>query len=253
MLQMAFEREVIVNIRYRVDAYDDECLFDDVGSGPDADASVTRSNVRLGSLDKIIHLGSYAKKLSIDICLQDFQSLLAAFLRLNHVPEAEASAISSFEVRISYAFIGRVPTAVQVVPCHTLLVTYNCQEMATKKTDVLHVTTSWRNSGARYDCAILRGSGRSGLNFCQVCAIFMISIAHEWYRLAVVRIYEQKRRNKITGHIELVAPKDRRFELCFVESVVRIAHILPPTRHTACSIVQDLYDSDMYLRLHHIQ
>ena len=242
-----------MNIRYRVDAYDDECSFDDVGPGPNTDASVTRSNVRLGSLDKIIHLSSYAKKLSIDIHLQDLQSLLATFLRLNRVPEAEGSAISSFEVRISYAFIGRSPTAVQVVPCHTLLVTYDCQETATKKTDILHVTTSWRNSGARYDCAILRGSGRSGLNFCQVCAIFMISIEHEWYRLAVVRIYKRKRRNKITGHIELVAPKDGCFELCFVESVIRVAHILPPTDHTAHSVVQDLYDGDMYLRLYCIQ
>ena len=68
----------------------------------------------------------------------------------------------------------------------------NCQETATKKTDVLHVTTSWRNLGARYDCTILQGFRQSGLNFCQVCAIFMISIVHEWYHLAVMRIYEQK-------------------------------------------------------------
>ena len=81
----------------------------------------------------------------------------------------------------------------------------------------------------------------------------MISVACEWHRLAVVRIYEQKRRNKVTGHIELVAAKDGCFNLCFIESVVRIAHILPPTSHTARSVVQDLYDSDMYLRLHHIQ
>ena len=122
-----------------------------------------------------------------------------------------------------------------------------------KKTDLLHVTTSWRKSGARYDSAILQGSGPSGLVFCQVCALFMISVAHEWYRLAVVRIYEQKRRNKTTGHIELVALKDGSFDLCFVESIVLIAYILPPTGYTARSVVQDLYDGDMYLRLHHIQ
>jgi len=81
----------------------------------------------------------------------------------------------------------------------------------------------------------------------------MISVAHEWYRLAVVRIYERKQRNKTTGHIELVAPKDGSFDLCFVESFVRIAHILPLTGRTTRSIVQDLYDGDMYLRLHHIR
>jgi len=81
----------------------------------------------------------------------------------------------------------------------------------------------------------------------------MISVAHEWYRLAVVRIYEQKRWNKTTGHIELVAPKNGSFDLCFVESFIRIAHILPPTGYTTRSAVQDLYDGDMYLRLHDIQ
>ena len=122
-----------------------------------------------------------------------------------------------------------------------------------KKTDLLHVMTSWRGSGERYDCAILQGSGSSELVFCQVCAIFMISIAQEWRRLAVVRTYERKRRNRMTGCIELIAPKEGHFDLCFVESVIRIAHILPPTRHTTRSVVQDLYDGDMYLRLHHIQ
>ena len=81
----------------------------------------------------------------------------------------------------------------------------------------------------------------------------MISIADEWRRLAVVRIYGRKRRNKITGYIELLDPKDGCFDLCFVESFIRIAHILPPTRHNGRSTVQDLYDADMYLRLHHIQ
>ena len=249
---MTFEREVVMSIRYRVDAYDEQCLFDDTDSSLSADVTITRSHIRLGSLDKIIHLSSYAKKLSTDIHLQNLQALLTAFFRLNHVIDTEESAISSFEVRTTYTHIGKVFTLVQVVPCHALQVMYDCRETAIKKTDLLHITTSWRGSGARYDCAILRGSGPSGLVFCQVCAIFMISIENEWYRLAVVRIYEQKRRNKITGHIELVAPKDGCFDLCFVDSIIRIAHILPPTRHVTRSIVQDLYDGDMYLRLHHI-
>lgn len=140
-----------------------------------------------------------------------------------------------------------------MVPCHALQVTYDCQETAVSKTGLLHVMTSWRGSGERFDSAILRGSGPSGLVFCQVFALFMISVSCEWYRLAVVRIYEQKQRNKTTGHIELVAPKDASFDLCFVESIVRIAHILLPTGHITHSIVQDLYDGDMYLRLHHIK
>ena len=134
-----------------------------------------------------------------------------------------------------------------------LQVTYDCQETAAKKTDLLHVTTSWRGSGPRYDCAILQGSGPSGLVFCRVYAIFMTLIGYEWYRLAVVRVYKQRQRNKLTGHIELGAPKDGCFDFCFVESIIRIAHILPPNLHAMHSTVQDLYDGDMYLRLHHIQ
>lgn len=89
--------------------------------------------------------------------------------------------------------------------------------------------------------------------FCQVCTVFMISIAQEWRHLAVMRIHKQKQRNKTTGYIELIAPKAGCFDLWFVESFVRIAHILPPTSHTMRSVVQDLYNSDMYLQLCHVQ
>ena len=247
MLQMAFEREVITSIRYRVEAHDKQSSFNSADSGLDADVSV-RSHVQPGSLDNIIHLKSYAKKLNADINLQDLQQLLTMFLRLNCVLATEYVDISTFQVHAISTPVSRVLTLTQLVPCHVLRVTYDCQETAVK-TDLLHVTTSWCGSGARYDCAILRGSGPSGLIFCQVCAIFLISVANEWYRLAVVRIYERKRRNKLTGHIELVPPRDGYFDLCFVDSIVRIAHILPPTSHTPRSIVQDLYDGDMYLRL----
>ena len=81
----------------------------------------------------------------------------------------------------------------------------------------------------------------------------MVLIARKWHRLAVVKLYKRKRRNKITGFIELTTTEDGCFDLCFVESIVRIAHILPPNHHTTYSAIQDLYDGDMYLRLHHIQ
>ncbi|KAF9789540.1 hypothetical protein BJ322DRAFT_1177836 [Thelephora terrestris] len=201
MLQMAFEREVIMNIRYRVNAFDEQCLFNG-NLDEDTDAIAHRSHVQLGSLDSVIHLSSYAKKLGKDICLQDFQKILTTFLYLNRILNDKASEISGS----------------RVVPCHVLRVTYDCQETATKKTDLLHVATSWRGSGARYDHAILQGSGRSGLNFCQVCAVFMILVEREWYRLAVVRIYKRNRRNKVTEHIELTAPKDGCFDPIFSSS-----------------------------------
>lgn len=227
-----------------MDTYDEQHLFSKANPDP---VAVTCSHIRLGSLDKTMHLKTYAKKLNTDINLQDLQKLTTKFLHVNHVLATEGTDISGFQVCKIYLSISSVLTFVQVVPCHVLQVTYDCQEMAAKKTDLIHITTSWRGSGARYDCAILQGSGPSGMVFCQVCAIFLISIKGEWYCLAVVRIYKQKQWNKITGHIELITPKARCFDLCFVNSIVRVAHILPPTSHIPCSVVQDLYDSDMYL------
>jgi len=97
---MAFEQEVIVNIHHRVDAYDEQCLFENESSGPSADAPVSRSHVRLGSLDNTIHLGSYAKRLSQDIRLQDLKNLLATFFHLNRVFDADSenSTISKLMV-----------------------------------------------------------------------------------------------------------------------------------------------------------
>ena len=104
MLRMAFEREVTMNIRYRVDAYDEQQLFEDESSGPSAEASVSRSHVRLGSLDNVIHLGSYAKKLSKDIRLQGLRKLLTTFLRLSRVFSAEDSAIPELKVCVMCVF-----------------------------------------------------------------------------------------------------------------------------------------------------
>lgn len=87
-----------MNIRYRVDAYDERQLFGSESSGPSTDASIRRSHVRLGSLDNMIHLGSYAKKLREDLRLQDLQGLLTTFLRLSRVFSAEDGAVSELKV-----------------------------------------------------------------------------------------------------------------------------------------------------------
>ena len=87
-----------MKIRYQVDAHDEQHLFKNESPDLNADLSVIHSHVRLGSLDKIMHLGSYAKKLGKDIHLQDLQELLAAFLRLNRVLDAKHDQISRFKV-----------------------------------------------------------------------------------------------------------------------------------------------------------
>lgn len=101
MLRMAFEREVIMNIRYRVDAHDEQCLFENGGPHLSTDPSAIHSHTRLGSLDGIMHVSSYAKKIRKDIHLQDLQKLLATFLRLGVVFDAKDNAISGFKVSVA--------------------------------------------------------------------------------------------------------------------------------------------------------
>lgn len=101
MLRMAFEREVVVNVRSRLDAFDEYCAFNDgLSHNPCTNEPVTRSHVRLGSLGKIIHFGSFAEILNTDIGLHDLQATLTTFLRLNRVPNTTDNMISSAEVRM---------------------------------------------------------------------------------------------------------------------------------------------------------
>jgi len=109
MLRMTFEREVITNIRYEVDAYDEQHLFGGESSSLDTDASV-HSHIQLGSLEKIIHLSSYSKKLNKDIHLEDLQKLLTTFLHLNRVFDATDNVISDFEVCMTCRSVGRALT-----------------------------------------------------------------------------------------------------------------------------------------------
>ena len=87
-----------MNIRYQVDAYDDQCLFNDEDSGPNTNEPTIRSHIRLGSLDKIIHLGSYTKKLRKDIDLEDLQKLLTTFFRLNRLSDTGPNVLPDCEV-----------------------------------------------------------------------------------------------------------------------------------------------------------
>ena len=102
---MAFEREVIRNIRHRVDTYDEQCLFENESSGPSTNAVISRSHVRLGSLDNMIHLSSYAKKLSRDIGLRDLRNLLAMFFRLNRVFNSDLEDGTISELKVGTTFI----------------------------------------------------------------------------------------------------------------------------------------------------
>ena len=79
--------------------------------------------------------------------------------------------------------------------------------------------------------------------------MFTIRLAGRTFRIIVARTFKKQGRNKTTGYIELDRPPDGSFDLCFLDSVIRSIHILPPTDANNRYVIQDLYDSDMYLRL----
>ena len=132
-------------------------------------------------------------------------------------------------------------------------VSYPCQETGSLKREIFHATSRWQNSGPRYDFVIIQGQQRSSFFFAEVHGLFSICVNNTTFGVAIVKPFTRKPRNKITGYIELEEAKDGHFEFCFIESIIRTVHILPPTPHNHRFIVQDLTDGDMYLRLSHFK
>ena len=110
----------------------------------------------------------------------------------------------------------------------------------------------WQNSGPRYDSVIIQGQQRSSFFFAEVHGLFSVCIDNTTFGVAIIKSFTRKPRNKITGYIELEV-KEGVFDFCFVESIIRTVHILPPTPHNHRFVVQDLTDGDMYLRLAHFK
>jgi len=110
----------------------------------------------------------------------------------------------------------------------------------------------WQNSGPRYDSVIIQGQQRSSFFFAEVRGLFSVCIDNTIFGVAIIKPFTRKPRNKITGYIELEV-QEGYFEFCFIESIIRTVHILPPTPHNHRFVVQDLTDGDMYLRLTHVK
>jgi len=85
-----------------------------------------------------------------------------------------------------------------------------------------------------------------------VHGLFSVHVDNTTFALAIVKAFTRKPRNKITGYIELEEVEGK-LEFCFIESIIRTVHILPPTPHNHRFVVQDLTDGDIYLRLSHLK
>ena len=136
----------------------------------------------------------------------------------------------------------------QCTPFSSCRVTYDCQETGSKCTDLFRVTNSWQHEGPRYDCVLIQGWTKSSVFFARVLGLFSVPLQGQTYGLAILRPFIRKHRNKVTGYIELEEVSGGEYEFCFVESIIRAVHILPPTPKNSRFVVQDLVDGDAYLR-----
>lgn len=136
----------------------------------------------------------------------------------------------------------------QIIPYRSCRVTYDCQETGSKQTDLFRSTNCWRNEGPRHDCVLVQGWSRSSVFFAWVLGLFSVSHCDKTHGLAILQPFIRKHRNKVTGYIELEEVPKRQYELCFIDSIIRAVHILPPTSKNNRFVVQDLVDGDAYLR-----
>ena len=132
-------------------------------------------------------------------------------------------------------------------------VSYPSQETGDLQREIIHATSKWQNNGPRYDSVIIQGQQRSSIFFAKVCSLFSVCIDSTTFQVAIVKPLTRKPRNKITGYIELEEAKEGYFEFCFIESIIRTVHIIPPTPHNHWFVAQDLTDGDIYLRLLHFK
>jgi len=136
----------------------------------------------------------------------------------------------------------------QVIPFSSCRVTYDCQETGLKCTDLFWVTDSWQHEGPQYDCVLIQGWPKSSTFFARVLGLFSVLLSGQTYNLAILRPFIRKRRNKVTGYIELEEVSGGGYEYCFAESIICAVDIIPPTPNNGQFVVQDLVDGDAYLR-----
>ena len=83
MLRMAYEKEVILNIRHRIETYEQEKLFNsNIIDDPDGTMVTFKdSHIHLGSRQRSLKVPSYEQVLAGELGFHGFSDSLARFLR----------------------------------------------------------------------------------------------------------------------------------------------------------------------------
>lgn len=77
--------------------------------------------------------------------------------------------------------------------------------------------------------------------------MFTLNVRGSVHQIALVRFFKHLGRHALSDYIEL--DRDPSYSFIFLASIIRAAHILPPTLFYPRYIAQDLVDGDMFLRL----
>ena len=68
-------------------------------------------------------------------------------------------------------------------------VSYSCQETGGPHREIFHVTSTWQNSGPRYDSVIIQGQQRSSLFFAEVHGLLSVCVDNTTFGVAIVKLF----------------------------------------------------------------
>ena len=121
-------------------------------------------------------------------------------------------------------------------------------------TDYIRCSPKYYNH-PRYDCVLLNTN--NGPVFAQLVLVFVITVDGKDYSVALVQAFEQPqsvseslcKKDQDLGFLRLQKRKEHQMEFVWTQSIIRGAVILPAYDNRNHSIVFDVLDADMTLRV----
>jgi hypothetical protein len=120
--------------------------------------------------------------------------------------------------------------------------------------DRIRVTPTWRNGPPRYDYVIYTAEivgGRTQYGYAQVLSLFTITLAGKTYHIALILDLKLKTRSPHSRSIRAVADRAKASSYRFImmDCFVRSIFVQPPPPGSNVFTINDLIDSDVFLRL----
>lgn len=180
---------------------------------------------------------------------------LLLFVAVNVDPSISKENLHGFRVRACFQTMALSAWIVlillfQLTPSFSVHIHYLSQQTAAYKEDIIHVHPNWRHSGPRRDWALVL-AGQQGQAFAQLLYLFSFVWHGTFHSISFVRTHYRFKRSKLSRYIELT-DRDGHCEFMLADSLIRHAHVVPPTRTRLQPAVQDL-KNDLYLRLRHVK